>query len=62
MEKIKQFESGIEISGSIYKFFVIYGCYDKPARSVILNTQSCAATYACTFCLAKCARVNRKQV
>ena len=60
LKELRKLENGIEINGKLLRLFTIYGSYDKPARSLMLQRQICTATYGCTFCFEKTKRRNRK--
>ena len=62
MEKVKQLESGVEIDGALIKIYVVFGSYDKPAKSLIYNCQTCTSINGCMFCDACCTRIGRKPV
>ena len=62
IKSIKSLESGINIHGNLVKIFVIYGSFDKPAKSLAYNAQSCTAKHGCMFCTSECTRLNKKPV
>lgn len=62
MQSISQLEEGINICGHHLKLFAIYGSYDKPAKSLVFNAQSCTGKFGCMFCIGKCTRINKKPV
>ena len=57
---IADLEKGIKISENQIKVFCIYGSFDKPARSTMLNHQSSNAEYGCCFCTSHAKRNGRK--
>ena len=59
-QSIAQMERGISVKSRTIKVFCIYGSFDKPARSTILNRQSSNAEYGCCFCVEKSKRHGKK--
>ena len=56
-QAIAQLENGVRCSNhTLIKVFCIYGSFDKPARSTMLNRQSSNAEYGCCFCKLKSKR------
>ena len=65
MNEIMQYLSKIEKTGVIvndenFKFATIYGSFDKPAGSLILNTCYSNHKFGCRFCLVKREPKSRK--
>jgi len=50
MHQISSFRNNVEIKNQKIQIEVIYGAFDKPARSLTLNCQSSNAFYGCVFC------------
>jgi hypothetical protein len=51
-------EACIEINGQKRQFFVIAGCFDKPAKADILNIKNSTSDNPCHKCLQKATRIN----
>ena len=43
-----------------HRAFVIYGIFDKPARSLIMHFQASTAKNGCPFCLTETKRESKK--
>ena len=50
MHQISSFRNNVEIKSRQIQIEVIYGAFNKPARSLALNCQSSNAFYGCVFC------------
>ena len=62
MKAIHNLEKGIILNDKVYRAYVIYGSFDKPAKSLIYNAQSCTSKYGCLYCMSECVKINRKPV
>lgn len=62
MKAIKSLENGVSVANEIYKIYVLCGSFDKPAKSLAYNAQSCTAKNGCMFCFGKCIRICRRPV
>jgi len=51
-------EKGIIINEKIFSAFLLFGCYDKPARAAITNINSSYGYYGCLKCCQKGERVS----
>ncbi|RMZ95014.1 hypothetical protein BpHYR1_017555, partial [Brachionus plicatilis] len=48
--ELKSLENGVVINSEIFKFFALFGVFDKPARSMILNIMSSNGKNGCLKC------------
>ena len=50
LEELKELEYGRIFNHRIYKFFLLFGVFDKPARAMILNIKQSNGHFGCLKC------------